>query len=182
MGGTLPLLLLVLLVLLLLPSLYVMVSGRGADVLPCIMHVYVHTQPIFQSWGGNNRSNTLRCNPGRVELRAADSACNPYLAFALCVAAGLEGIEQNLQPPAPNEGNLFERMDGLTPAQCEAAGVGRLPTTLSEAVDVFEADPLSKEVFGDLMFDEWRRFKREEWAEYHDYVSQWEMDRYLKMY
>ena len=60
--------------------------------------------------------------------------------------------------------------------------MGRLPTTLSEAVDVFEADPLSKEVFGDLMFDEWRRFKREEWAEYHDYVSQWEMDRYLKMY
>ncbi len=138
--------------------------------------------PIFQSWGGNNRSNTLRCNPGRVELRAADSACNPYLAFAMCVAAGLEGIEQNLQPPPPNEGNLFERMDGLTPTQCEAAGVGRLPTTLNEAVDAFEADPLSKQVFGDLMYDSWRKFKRAEWAEYHDYVSQWEMDRYLKQF
>ena len=60
--------------------------------------------------------------------------------------------------------------------------MGRLPTTLNEAVDAFEADPLSKQVFGDLMYDSWREFKRAEWASYHDHVSQWEIDRYLKMY
>eukprot|EP01052_Picozoa_sp_SAG31_P014802 SAG31_NODE_932_length_10913_cov_3.933235_3_plen_212_part_00 len=92
--------------------------------------------PIFQSWGGNNRSNTLRCNPGRVELRAADSACNPYLGMALCLAAGLEGIEQELVLPPPNKTNLFSATEGMSVAEMAANGIGRLPQNLAEAVVV----------------------------------------------
>eukprot|EP01047_Picozoa_sp_COSAG01_P053015 COSAG01_NODE_5639_length_4125_cov_16.441288_4_plen_76_part_00 len=65
---------------------------------------------------------------GRVELRAADSACNPYLGFALCIAAGLEGIEQGLAPPPPNTGNLFARMDGAWKQQPPLRAQQRTPT------------------------------------------------------
>ena len=75
-------------------------------------------------------------NPGRVELRAANSACNPYLGMALCLAAGLEGVEQQLELPPPNTANLFSETDGMSAKQMAAHGVGRLPQNLAEAVAV----------------------------------------------
>lgn len=136
--------------------------------------------PIFCCYGNNNRTNTLRIPlaGGRVELRAADSACNPYLGAAMVLTAGLEGIEQRLDPGEPHRGNMYLK----SPAELKELGIRMLPRTLEEAIDAFEADPLSKAVFGEKMFESWIDFKRQEWLSYTNHVSDWEMDRYLKFF
>jgi glutamine synthetase len=136
--------------------------------------------PCFTSWGGNNRTNTIRVpsGGGRIELRSADSACNPYLGIALMVAAGLEGVKQGLRPDQPNRVNLYEQTEEARNAQ----NIFWLPRTLEEAIDAFEGDPLSRSVLGEKMFDAWVEFKREEWLSYTNHVSDWERDRYLKFF
>ncbi len=136
--------------------------------------------PCFVSYGNNNRTNTLRIprGGGRVELRSADSACNPYLGIAMMVAAGLEGIREKVDPGEPHVENLYYKTDEERADQ----GVTWLPRTLIEAVDAFEKDPLSKQVFGDVMFDTWVEYKRGEWLSYLNHVSDWERDRYLKFF
>ncbi len=136
--------------------------------------------PIFCCYGNNNRTNTVRIplEGKRVELRAADSACNPYLGAALVLAAGLEGIEQELDPGEPHTENMYLK----TPADLEAAGIEMLPKTLNDALDAFEADPLPKQVFGDAMHSSWLAFKRQEWLAYMNHVSDWERARYLKFF
>ena len=131
-------------------------------------------------WGGNNRTNMPRipAGGGRVECRAPDIACNPYLASAMFVSAGIEGIREGLDPGAPYMENMYE-----SPAtDLRARGIEVLPRTLLHAVEAFAADPLSREVFGELMFDTFVEFKTREWAEYHNHVSDWELTRYLKMF
>ena len=136
--------------------------------------------PVYVCYGGNNRTNMLRIpmGGGRVECRAPDIACNPYLAAAMFVSAGLEGIRDGLDPGDPHMENMYE----YTPADLRARGIEVLPRTLLEAVDAFAADPLSREVLGDLMFDTFVEFKTREWNEYHTHVSDWELARYLKMF
>ena len=136
--------------------------------------------PCFISYGNNNRTNTLRIpgGGGRVELRSADSACNPYLGIAMMLAAGLEGIRDKIDPGEPHRDNLYFKSD----EERMAEGVPWLPRTLDEAVEAFAADPLSREVFGDVMFDAWVEFKRAEWLSYLNHVSDWERDRYLKFF
>lgn len=136
--------------------------------------------PVWACYGNNNRTNTVRIprGGGRVELRAADSACNPYLGAALTLAAGLEGIEQGIDPGEPHLENMYLKSD----AELDALGVKRLPKTLEEAIDAFEADPLSETVFGKKMRDAWISFKRDEWLSYLNHVSDWERARYLKFY
>lgn len=136
--------------------------------------------PVFACYGNNNRTNSLRIPlaGGRVELRPADSACNPYLGAALVLAAGLEGIREKIDPGEPHRENMYRK----TPDELEALGVRLLPRTLEEAIDAFEADSLTKEVFGTVMHRTWIDFKREEWSSYHNHVSDWERDRYLKFF
>lgn len=136
--------------------------------------------PVFICYGNNNRTNTVRIpkSGGRVELRVADSACNPYLGAALTLRAGLEGIRDQLDPGDPHLENMYLK----TEAELAALHVRRLPATLEEALDAFEADPLSKEVFGDAMFKAWLDYKREEWHSYASHVSDWETNRYLKFF
>ncbi len=136
--------------------------------------------PCFVSYGNNNRTNTLRIpgGGGRVELRSADSSCNPYLGMAMMIAAGLEGIENKIDPGEPHLENLYYKTD----QQRAEAGIAWLPRTLIEAVDAFEQDPLSKSVFGELMYSTWITFKREEWTSYINHVADWEKDRYLKFF
>ncbi|MDH3856479.1 MAG: type III glutamate--ammonia ligase [Gammaproteobacteria bacterium] len=136
--------------------------------------------PCFISYGNNNRTNTVRIpgGGGRVELRSADSACNPYLGIAMMVAAGLEGIRDKIDPGEPHRDNLYYKSD----EERMAEGVSWLPRTLDEAVEAFAADPLSRQVFGDVMFDAWLEFKRAEWLSYLNHVSDWERDRYLKFF
>ena len=136
--------------------------------------------PVFACYGDNNRTNMLRIplGGGRVECRAADSANNPYLGAALMLAAGLEGIRENLDPGDPNRDNLYRLSE---PALAER-GIGWLPRTLDAALDAFEADPLSRAVFGDSMFDSFLAEKRLEWDSYSAHVSAWETDRYLRFF
>jgi glutamine synthetase len=136
--------------------------------------------PVFVCYGNNNRTNTLRIPlaGGRVELRAADSACNPYLGAAMVLAAGLEGIEQELDPGEPHTDNMYVKTD----AELRELGVSYLPRSLGDALDAFEQDPLSRLVFGDLMFQSWLDYKRDEWLSYNYHVTDWEKSRYLKQF
>ena len=136
--------------------------------------------PVFVCYGNNNRTNMLRI-PGagsRVECRAADSSCNPYLAAAMLLAAGLEGIREGLHPGPPNLVNAYR----LTPEERAAMGLTTLPRNLGEAIEAFAADPLSREVFGDAMAEAYTAFKRDEWNSFHGAISDWERDRYLELF
>ena len=136
--------------------------------------------PVFVCYGNNNRTNMLRI-PGagsRVECRAADSSCNPYLAAAMLLAAGLEGIREGLDPGPPNLVNAYR----LTPEERAARGLTTLPRNLGEAIEAFAADPLSREVFGDAMAEAYTAFKRDEWNSFHGAISDWERDRYLELF
>lgn len=136
--------------------------------------------PVWACYGSNNRTNTLRIplGGGRVELRASDSSCNPYLGAALCLMAGLEGIQQDLDPGEPHVENMYLKSE----IDLRALGISRLPATLEEALNAFEADPLTKSTFGEDMWSSWLQFKREEWMSYINHVSDWEKSRYLKFY
>lgn len=136
--------------------------------------------PVFVCYGNNNRTNALRIplGGGRVELRAADSANNPYLGAAMVLSAGLEGIREDLDPGEPHTENMYNK----SPEELKELGIELLPRTLEEAIDAFEADPFSHAVMGEDMFKAYAGFRREEWNAYHNQVSDWERDRYLKFF
>ena len=137
---------------------------------------YYSWAPVFNSFGTNNRSNSIRVpmGGGRCEYRNADSSLNPYLAATLCLAAGLEGIRDGVDPGLPHAENLYE----LDDEALAAAGVQPLPRTLGEAVEAFAADPFVERTLGTALRDEFIRYKRAEWEEYHQHVSDWEIKRY----
>ena len=141
---------------------------------------YYSWAPVFNCYGGNNRSNNLRVpmSGGRVECRAADSSCNPYLAATLALAAGLEGIAEGADPGPPHHENMYEYTDG----ELTEKGISLLPRTLDEAVDFFAADPFIAQTLGTDLRDEFVRYKRAEWDEYHQSISQWEVDRYARFF
>jgi glutamine synthetase len=96
----------------------------------------------------------------------------------MTILAGLKGVRDQLDPGEPHLDNMYLK----TPEELTQLGVKQLPGTLSEALDAFEADPLSKEVMGEAMFKSWLEFKRDEWHSYTNHVSKWELERYLKFY
>tara|TARA_R110000823_G_scaffold47903_18_gene121983 strand:- start:13281 stop:14633 length:1353 start_codon:yes stop_codon:yes gene_type:complete len=136
--------------------------------------------PVFCCYGNNNRTNMLRIPSAgaRVECRAPDIACNPYLGAALMLAAGLEGIEQGLDPGKPHRENMYHYSD----AEIAAAGIECLPKNLSEATDAIAGDELALEVLGADMHKAFVDFKRAEWDSYHNTVSAWEIQRYLRLF
>jgi glutamine synthetase len=141
---------------------------------------YFTWAPVFNSFGSNNRTNSVRVpmGGGRCESRNADGATNPYLAAALALAAGLQGIRDGLDPGKPQETNLYD----LSEAERAEKGIGFLPRTLDEAVTAFEDDPFVEEVLGKGLRDEFIRYKREEWNEYHRSVSEWEIEKYSHLF
>jgi glutamine synthetase len=141
---------------------------------------YYSWAPVFNSFGTNNRTNSIRVpmGGGRCESRNADSACNPYLAATLALAAGLEGIREKLDPGSPQEDNLYELPD----AELKQRGICYLPRNLEEAVEAFAADPFVTKILGQELRDEFIRYKSDEWREYHLTVSQWEVDRYARQF
>ncbi|MDY2624701.1 MAG: glutamine synthetase family protein [Coriobacteriales bacterium] len=130
------------------------------------------------TWARQNREAMLRIpayKPGkedacRIELRTPDPACNPYLAFAAMLAAGLKGIEDGLELPPEYKGKGDDSTGSAAP---------QLPTTLGEAIDCFEGSGLMREVLGDHVFNYLVRVKREEWNSYCSYVSPWEIGRHM---
>jgi len=139
--------------------------------------------PSYVCWGHNNRSALVRVpmyKPGkgqstRVEFRSLDSSCNPYLAYALLLAAGLRGIEQGYDLPPGAEDDVWS----LTEGERRALGIEPLPQSLAEAITVMERSELVAETLGEHVFDFFLRNKRAEWEEYRRHVTQFELDRYL---
>ncbi|HZK49688.1 MAG TPA: glutamine synthetase family protein [Thermoleophilia bacterium] len=139
--------------------------------------------PIYCCWARRNRSAMVRVpmyKPGkeeatRVEMRNPDPACNPYLAFAVMLAAGLKGIEEGYELAPESTNNIYEMTDG----EREAAGIDSLPVDLYEAINEFKGSALMREALGDHVFEYLIRNKQAEWDEYKAIVTPYELDRYL---
>jgi glutamine synthetase len=130
--------------------------------------------PAYIAHGPNNRTALVRTLPGRFEWRVPDASANPYLATAALVAAGLDGIDRQLDPGPECTEDLF----ALTLAQIRARGIGLLPQSLAEAVDALEADDVVRGALGPTLAAEFIRLKRLEWVDYARHVSAWELERY----
>lgn len=136
--------------------------------------------PVYVSYGYNNRSQMLRIpGPGRIEDRTIDGSCNPYLAATVVLAAGLDGIENKLDPGEPNPGNLYE----MSEAELTRRGVELLPGNLLDAMRELERDDVLREALGrgrdEDYIDYFVRVKRDEWRRYHEQVTPWEIKEYL---
>lgn len=139
--------------------------------------------PVYIAWSKTNRSPLIRIPSSRgentrVELRSPDSAANPYLALAVCLAAGLEGIKQKLTPPASIDKNIFT----MTEEEKKELGITNLPGSLGEALQEYEASDFIKKVLGSHMYENYLKVKQEEWIQYRTQVSAWEVNQYLDRY
>ena len=141
--------------------------------------------PVYLSWGRRNRSSLVRVpmyrvgkeRATRIEIRSPDPACNPYLAFALMLAAGLKGIDENYELPEPVEQNIFH----MSPEERDKLGIESLPNSLEEAIRVAENSDLLKETLGDHVFTNLLANKRVEWEAYRIHVGEFEIDKYMSM-
>jgi glutamine synthetase len=139
--------------------------------------------PAHLTWGHNNRSAMVRVpmykpakgQSSRIELRTLDSACNPYLAFAVILGAGLKGIEEDYPLPPETEDDVW----GLTGSERRAMGIEPLPSTLHEAIGVMEKSELVADTLGEHVFDFFLRNKRSEWDDYRGEITRFELERYL---
>ncbi len=132
--------------------------------------------PAYISYGDNNRSAMVRVPGGRLELRLPDGACNPYLATAALIAAGLDGVERGLDPGAPQNRDLYS----LPTGERERAGVALLPQNLHEALVALEGDTVLRAALGPLA-EEFLILKHQEWVEYMRHVSDWEIAHYVDL-
>ncbi len=165
---------------------------RHAPEVTAITNQYVNSYkrlwggaeaPSYVCWGSNNRSALVRVpvrkagrgQSSRIEYRALDSATNPYLAFAVLLAAGLKGIEENYELPDGAEDDVWE----LSPGERRALGYEPLPASLSDAINVMENSELVAETLGEQVFDFVLRNKRAEWDEYRSQVTAFELERFL---
>jgi glutamine synthetase len=133
--------------------------------------------PAYISYGDNNRSAMVRVPKGRLELRLPDGSCNPYLATAAVIAAGLDGVDRQLDPGEPRNVNLYD----WTEAQLREAGIGLLPQNLNEALNALQADAVVRGALGALA-PEFLKLKRMEWVDYMRHVSEWETRTYLEFF
>jgi glutamine synthetase len=139
--------------------------------------------PVYLCWSRRNRSALIRIpmyKPGkekatRIEVRYPDPACNPYLAFSVMLAAGLEGIEKGYEAPAEQGNNIFE----MSEAELAAAGIASLPVDLGEAIQIMEGSEVVRKALGDHVFDYFIRNKKAEWNEYRQQVTEFELKKYL---
>lgn len=139
--------------------------------------------PVYVTWAHQNRSDLVRVptfNPGRedgvrLELRSPDPACNPYLAFACVLSAGLDGIEKGYEPPAPMERNVAE----MTREERVGLGIGSLPEDLGAAIQNAEDSELMRRTLGDHVFTKLIENKRREWDRYRAQVTDFELREYL---
>ena len=136
--------------------------------------------PAYMVWSARNRTPLVRIpatrgKDTRIELRSPDPSCNPYLAIAVCLAAGLDGIRNQIDPPDSMDMN----MNALSAQERKKLGIERLPENLKEAVDEFEKDPFMREVLGEEVCRKYAEAKRREWEAYNRQISEWELRNYL---
>jgi glutamine synthetase len=134
--------------------------------------------PAYIAYGDNNRSAMVRVPYGRLEFRLPDASCNPYLVHAAIIAAGLDGIERELDPGEPQNINLY----ALSEEERKEQGIDILPQNLNEALDALAADTVLAERMGKEIVEEFIKVKRNEWIDYSRHVSDWELERYTEFY
>ena len=139
--------------------------------------------PTYIAWSANNRTPLIRIPESRrsgkrIELRSPDASANPYLALAVCLAAGMEGIREKILPPKEISQNIFE----LNEEEKKALGIECLPGSLMEAVEEFEKDAFIQKVLGEELSQKFIKAKKAEYDRYRSQVSEWEMNEYLQKY
>jgi len=139
--------------------------------------------PIFVGWSDQHRSSILRIparreTATRVEIRNPDPSSNPYLALNVILAAGLDGIKNKLDPVKSLEKDVYD----MSGAELAAINVRRLPKNIYEALEEFKASPLMKQALGEHIFNRFIQLKTEEWEDYHQQISQWEIEKYLNRF
>lgn len=173
---------------------YYFIAGllKHARAMSCICNPLVNSYkrltpgyeaPTTVTWSAANRSPLIRIPASRgagtrIEFRSPDPASNPYLVMAICLAAGLDGIKNKLEPPKPMNQNMYT----LSDAQIKEMMIEKLPTTLGEACEALEEDSFIKKVIGPHIYKKYLSAKKREWMEYCRIVSQWEVDEYLYKY
>lgn len=139
--------------------------------------------PVYIAWSTTNRSPLIRIpasrgDETRIELRSPDPAANPYLALAVCLRAGLEGIREKIEPPESVNCNIFFMSD----EEKSLAGIERLPGTLFEAIEELEKDEFIRNSLGNHVANKYIEAKKEEWNKYCAQITDWEIDEYLYRY
>ncbi len=142
--------------------------------------------PVYVTWAGMNRSALLRVpkwfkakpEAARIELRNPDPTCNPYLAFAVMLKAGLDGIKNNLQPPEPVEENIYE-LDHESRIERK---IDLLPTSLADAIEALKNDQVLRDALGEHLFERYIDVKMREWSEFKQQVTPWELETYLDIF
>jgi len=139
--------------------------------------------PVYVAWSASNRSALVRIPASRglstrTEVRCPDPACNPYLALAMMLNSGLDGVKNKLKAPASVNVDIFE----MTLAEKDAAGIDSLPGTLEEAILALKQNPIAKEALGEHIFEKYIEGKTQEWDSYRTWVTDWEITTYLKNY
>lgn len=139
--------------------------------------------PRYKAWSASNRSTLIRIpavrgQSTRVELRSPDPSSNPYLAVAICLAAGLDGIARGLTPPPEITDNVYAMND----SDRAAHNIDHLPETLENALEEMKQDQLVMDVLGDHVAQHYIKGKMKEWTEYQSRVSNWELEKYLVTY
>ena len=142
--------------------------------------------PVYLSWGHTNRSALIRIpryskgksQSTRCELRCPDPSCNLYLAFAVMLKAGLDGIKNNIEPPLPVEENLY----GFDDRKLEQLNIDTLPKSLDDALRFLKKDPVIQQALGSHAYEKYLEAKTEEWNSYSMHVSSWEIENYLEKY
>jgi glutamine synthetase len=138
--------------------------------------------PVYISWGFNNRSSLLRIpasslNALRIETRNPDSSCNPYLAFAVLLAAGLDGVRRKLEPPPYINDNIY----ALSPQEKEKRGIHDLPGNLKEALDALKSDPVVQDALGEILVEKFLAIKEKDVKEFATTVHPWELEKYINV-
>jgi len=163
------------------------ISGMTAVLNPLVNSykrlVPGYEAPCYKAWSARNRSVLIRIPSARkrgtrLELRSPDPSCNPYLALALLLKAGLEGIREGMSPPPEVAENIYT----MSPAQRKNRGIEPLPGTLFEAVQLMKQDAMIAQTLGSHIMNHYTLGKEKEWEDYRVRVSGWELERYLVRY
>lgn len=139
--------------------------------------------PVHIAWSAKNRSPLLRIPAARgegtrIELRNPDPSANPYLALAVCLAAGLDGIKRNLTPPPQIDSNVFK----MTESERESKGIENIPQNLAKAIRAMKKDSIINKTLGNHAFEKYITYKEAEWRSYRNQITKWEIDQYLYKY
>jgi glutamine synthetase len=139
--------------------------------------------PVYVAWSASNRSALVRIPAARgastrCELRCPDPTCNPYLAFAMMLNAGLDGVKNKLEPPATVDQNIFK----MTEKEKKAAKIISMPGSLREALDELKANPLAKASLGEHIYEHYVAAKEAEWDQFRIAITDWELNNYLSIY